>query len=338
MTTPSPSARTYNHLGYLALAHAVAVFGLAFLLLSGTEVAWRLRLWVGLVTFWFFWPVVLALHRGRSAVRFAVFMLVAAVALFLPVRFYSMVAPQEFGLPWGVHMTPWSMWQYYSAYWAGRADAEKDVAAGILAIEEYGFGAGSGSSILRNRHQIEIRAVAQCMVDEKILGHAAGYNSVSEPEIDRSVGRDRVAATREEGSRLEAEARERHYQLFKDLTRRLSSIPAGAKVTTESVLPDPSRDWPLSDPVAEEELAQFVHAVEKCVVEAVPADSPSFKLSVRAESLSTDKRPTFGGSASPSAPEAVYHIIFDSLHAMPVPKWSRGEFYVHFDFVIREGR
>jgi hypothetical protein len=340
MNTSSPSARrAYRQLGYLALAHAVVLLGSTALSITwdGPKKAWLVRLWVGLVTLWFLWPVALTLHRGRSILRFAALISLTAVLLWPSLRFYDMHAPEALGLPDGVRMNPLSAWTYFSAYRAGRAEAEKDGAAGILVIEEYGFGAGSGGQILRERYQIETRAIAQCAVDEKILGHAAGYNSVSEPEIHRRFGGDNIAAAREEGIRLQGEERDRHYQLFKNLTRRLSSIPPGAKVTTESVLPDPSRDWPLSDPIAEEELAQFVHAVEKCVVEAVPADTPAFKLSVNAE-LTPAACPTFEGSLRPSAPNGISEAIFNGLRTIPPPKWSIGGFYVHFDFAIREGR
>jgi hypothetical protein len=214
MSTPSPSARTYKRLGYLALTHAVALFGLAALVLQNNGLGWFRDLWVGLSTLWFLWPIVLVLHPGRSALRLTVFALLSAVLLFPSLLFYDRIAPDAFGLPDGARMNPLSAWMYFNAYRAGRVEAQKDVAAGILAIEEYGFLAGFGrdAELLCERYQIEVRPIAQCLVDESIFGHAAGYNKVSAREIDRRFGRSAIEATREEGYRLNKEERERQEQ------------------------------------------------------------------------------------------------------------------------------
>lgn len=337
MITPSSHVRAYRRLGYLTLAHAIALFGLGFLLLErGTEDAWRLHLWIALVTLWFFWPAALALHRGRSALRFAVFMLLATVVLFPSLWSYNRIAPQAFGLPWVVSMSPWSMWQYYRAYRAGEAQARKDIATGILVIEESGFGAGGGPEvqrILRERYHIEVKAVAGCIVDEGIVGHEAGYNGVSEPEIDRRFGRDRVEEARAEGYRLQQEEYAREEQSVKDLTKRLSSIPPDAKVITELIRPYLDNQ-PLRDSTAEQELAQFVRAVEKSVVDAVTEDTPSFKLRVSAK-LAPKERPSFEMSGSLNSPQPVWQAISNNLDAMPSPEWNKGLLSVAFDFLVR---
>ncbi|MEY2483420.1 MAG: hypothetical protein QOK24_1948, partial [Verrucomicrobiota bacterium] len=253
MNTPWSHARAYRRLGYLALAHAAILFGIAaFLLKSGSTDSgglWFLRLWVGLVALWFLWPIVLALHPGRSALRLTVFTSIAAVLLLPSLRFFDMTAPWVLGFPDGVSLNPISSWQYFSAYRAGRFQAQKDRAAGILAIEEFGFGAGMATEILRERYQIEVRAVAGCLVNEKILGHAAGYNAVSEPEIDRRVGRKRVAEAREEAAKLATEEIARQRQFTEDLAKRLSSLPPDAKIKIESIWLYVDQQPLVNDPV-----------------------------------------------------------------------------------------
>jgi hypothetical protein len=341
MRTPSSAIRAYRRLGYLALAHALAVSLLGAALVvspEGTtsENAWLLRLWVAVVTLWFLWPVVLALHRGRSPLRFAVFLFLAVVLLLPSLRFYNIFAPTAFGFPIGLDLNPLRAWKYFSAYRTGRADAERDVAAGILAIEEFGLGAGTGHSVrlLRERYGIEIRATAGCIVNEKILGHGAGYNAVSEAEIDRRVGSDRVAAVRKEGYKLDAEDRAREQQYFQDLAKRLSSFSADSKIALESVQPWANGHSEV-DPSAEEELAQFVRAIEKLLSETIPEDAPAFHLHVSAR-LTPTERPKFETSASLSSPQPVYQKIYKDLPNLPLPKWSGGQLSVALNFAVRQ--
>jgi hypothetical protein len=155
MNPASSPARNYRRLGYGAIAHAVAVLGLALFFGSGHTYEsdlWFLRLWIGLVTLWFLWPVVLTFHCGRSVRRFVVFVSIATVLLLPSLRFCSMIAPWALGFPEGVTLDPLTNWRYFSAYRAGRAEAQKEVAAGILAMETFGFGAGGPAvKILRER-------------------------------------------------------------------------------------------------------------------------------------------------------------------------------------------
>jgi hypothetical protein len=333
----------YRRLGYLALAHAsvISVLGMALVVIPGatdSDNDWLLRLWVGVATLWFLWPIVLALHRGRSPLRFAVFLSLAVVLLLPSLRFYNIFAPTTFGFPIGVDLNPLRAWKYFSAYRTGRADAERDVAAGILAIEESGLGSGTGHSVrlLRERYGIEIRAVAGCIVNERILGHEAGYNAVSEAEIGRRVGSDRVAAARKEGYKLDAEDRARQQQYFKDLAKRLSSFSADSKIALESVQPWADGHSEI-DPEAEEELAQFVQAVERFIMEAIPEDAPAFRLRVSA-SLTPTERPKFETSASLSSPQPVYQKIYNGLPNLPLPKWNRDQMSLAMDFAIRPTR
>ena len=339
MITPPSHARAYRRLGYLALTHAVALVALTGFLLrmQGSEHEfWLRRLYVGLVTLWFLWPIVLALHPGRSVLRLGVFALLSAILLWPSLRFYNIFAPMMFGFPEGADLNPLSAWTYFNAYRTGRADAEKDVAAGTLAIEEYGFGAGYGPyvELLCERYQIEIRPVAACIVNERILGHAAGYNKVSEREIDQRVGSDRVRATREEGYRLAAEQREREEHYFKDLARRLSTFSSDSKIALESVQPwaDGRREISAE---AEQELGQFVRAIEKFVAEVIPQDIAALELHVSA-TLTPTEPPRFETSSSLSCPRPVYEEIYNGLPNLPLPQWDRGTLEVALHFTVRE--
>jgi hypothetical protein len=333
----SSSPRAYRRLGYVALAHAIALFGLGFLLdEGGIEITWRMRLWIALITLWFLWPLILALHRGRSALRFAIFALVSVILLWPSLRFYNIFAPEAFGLPSGMRMNPVSGWKYGSAYLAGRSEAKKDISAGILAIEDAGLLPGHqrwDGPILRERFKIEIKTIAGSVVDETSIGHRDGYNDVSSREIDRRFGWDRVDAAREEALQEQYVHRE---QSVKELTKRLSGLPSDAKVTTELIRPDID-GRPPKDPVAEQRLAPFVHTVEQSVMDAVPEDTPAFELHISA-TLTPNSRPSFQISGSPNSPQSVSQAISNKLDAMPPPEWSEGSLSVAFDFLIRPPR
>jgi hypothetical protein len=336
MSTPSPSARTYKRLGYLALAHAVALFGLAALVLQSSGLGWFRDLWVGMSTLWFLWPIVLVLHPGRSALRLAVFALLSAVLLFPSLLFYDRIAPDAFGLPDGARMNPLSAWMYFNAYHAGQIEAKRDIAAGILVIEQFGLGAAGGEAnrILRERYHVEPRAIAGCFVDEKILGHAAGYNSVSEPEIDRKIGRDKIEAAREEGARLDREAHARSEQRHLDLAKQLSIFPADSNIVLESVAPYPDSYPGLPSDIAED-LGPFVRSVEQFLRDRIPKDALPFTLQISAF-LSRSERPKFQTSASFSAPRLVCDKIYQEIEALPVPQWDKADVSVGLDFVIRQ--
>ena len=102
-----------------------------------------------------------------------------------------MLAPDTFGLPAGVNFSPRSMLDYWTAYHRGHADATRDLQSGQLAVEIDGLvmrGEDEYAQELRERYQIELRRIAGCIVDEKILAHLKGYNEISEAEIKRRFG------------------------------------------------------------------------------------------------------------------------------------------------------
>jgi hypothetical protein len=78
-----------------------------------------------------------------------------------------------------------------SAYERGRRDGEADIHAGRLVFEDYGFprkGQEEFADILRERYGVELRRVDDDIVDDTTVGHARGYNEVSDAEIERRFG------------------------------------------------------------------------------------------------------------------------------------------------------
>jgi hypothetical protein len=189
MKAPSSDAGWYRLFGWLAVIHSAVLFAL---LMPAIRVSsWLRPYWMALVTLWFLWPLVLGLHRGRSAKRALIPLAVSAVLLVPSVHFYWMLAPYTFGLPIGVTFSPRSMIDYWNAYHCGRADATRDLQSGRLAVEIDGLvmkGEDEYARELLERYQIELRRIAGCIVDEKILGHVKGYNELSKAEIKRRFG------------------------------------------------------------------------------------------------------------------------------------------------------
>jgi len=75
-----------------------------------------------------------------------------------------------------------------SAYLRGIADAEAELADGRLALERFGYPPPwlpAYRRILRERHGIEERSVAGCVVDAEVTSHAQGFNEVMNREIRR---------------------------------------------------------------------------------------------------------------------------------------------------------
>lgn len=76
---PLPNSCAYRILSCLAILHSAAVLGLGF---RNPDDIWSWW-WLGLATSLFLWPLVLAIHPGRSILRFLIPTIIAA-ALFLP--------------------------------------------------------------------------------------------------------------------------------------------------------------------------------------------------------------------------------------------------------------
>jgi hypothetical protein len=187
VTAPSlPGARRYRILCILTILHSLLLIASYPLATYHHPLAYRA--WVGIATIWFLWILVLCLHPGRSILRVALTLIVAA-PLWIPV--YALdEAPYVFGLPFALE--PVSTYLYCSAYVRGRFEAERDLKAGKLAIEGYGLWgpAWDTRTLLREQYHVEIRQTAGCGVSLSILGHAKGYNHVSIPEIEHRLGKN----------------------------------------------------------------------------------------------------------------------------------------------------
>jgi hypothetical protein len=185
----SPRQR-HRLLGVLAMSHSVLI--VLFMVARPWPVppSWFDPLWLGFATLWFLWPIVLVLHVGRSLRRVALPLLVAGVIAIPWWRIYSIQAADMFGLPMGCTLSPISMTTFFASYLRGRADARRDLRDGHVAFEVYGFGAGGVTEPLRERYQVETHVVAGCVIDDQIMGHAYGYNSVSAAEAKRRTGVD----------------------------------------------------------------------------------------------------------------------------------------------------
>ena len=83
-----------------------------------------------------------------------------------------------------------------SAYKAGRAEAINDIKANRLIIEVSGLPApwsGEYAKFLAEKYHIQVKTVAGCIVDSKIVGHERGYNEISVAEIERRYGQGFLA-------------------------------------------------------------------------------------------------------------------------------------------------
>jgi hypothetical protein len=218
------------------------------------------------------------------------------------------------GLPF--NLNPVSAWKYGTAYQRGKSDAERDIAAGIFATETYGMGAGGRHvELLRERFGIDTRIVAGCSVDIEILGHAAGYNKISEPEIDRRFGRAAIFATRAEADKLAADEYEQQKQSERALAVRISSFKPGdhAVLTSLSLYP---ADAVSTGQLTEEKLARIVHAIEAHVAAHVPADVPPFELSVHGR-IEPDAPPSVSTGGNGVLPQPAYMEIYERVKALP---------------------
>ena len=80
-----------------------------------------------------------------------------------------------------------------SAYDRGRLDAQADLQANRLILEDYGFsreGKQEFVEILKQRYGIELHRLDAENIDMKSFGHAFGYNEVAKAEIQRRFGAD----------------------------------------------------------------------------------------------------------------------------------------------------
>lgn len=201
-----PAIHVNRILGCAAVLHA----GLLLLVPSTAGPTWlgfTHRLWVGLATLWFFWPLILAIRPLMSARLFlGVFLLAAPCLCFWCPMYSTTLAPPLFGLSDAVSLDPISLLQYSVSYGSGRLDASKAAKTGRLNLEAFGFGtvtpgAPNFSESVLKQYQIEITHVAGCVIDTAIVGHAKGYNDRMLDEIRRRCGDSVVKTAEEEDAR-----------------------------------------------------------------------------------------------------------------------------------------
>lgn len=92
-----------------------------------------------------------------------------------------------------------------SASRKGKADAQADLAADKLGLETAGLPApwvGRYERLLRERHGIEVRSAAGCVIDKETMQHMEAYNAVMKAEISRRFGKDALEKTADEAQQL----------------------------------------------------------------------------------------------------------------------------------------
>ncbi len=91
------------------------------------------------------------------------------------------------------------------AFEAGKAQAQADIANGVLAIEQAGFLMRFDEEyvrLLKQRYGIEVRRVAFCVVHEEVEEHMRGYNKAAGAEIERRFGQDCLSKAEHEAQAL----------------------------------------------------------------------------------------------------------------------------------------
>lgn len=191
----------------MAVAHAGLLLAAVFFGVVDAE-SWPTRLWVGMTTLWFLWPMILALHPGRSSRRVYAGITTAAVLLVLPLRVYDHCAPEVFA-PEEMMLdsfSPYALVPYTIAYVRGWAEAKKHGNDRILTFEAFGFGtiapcAPYFHAAARERYKVEYNHVAGCVVNSTVIGHAAGHNRATISELKHRFGAGVIDAVKQERQR-----------------------------------------------------------------------------------------------------------------------------------------
>jgi hypothetical protein len=190
MREVTPSNRRVHRI----LRASTILYALALLVLvhSGVFVGMvGVRLLVWLMTLWLLWPIALLLYPAGSVTRIGVPVVVSLVLLWPLVDTYRVYAPYTFlGAPVGIELSCGDLRDYFASRREGRAAAEQDIRAGVLAIEEWGLPMPQRyDQLLRERFNVEVRQTfGDVNVPATVMGHAKGYNDVSQAEIARRFG------------------------------------------------------------------------------------------------------------------------------------------------------
>ncbi len=92
----------------------------------------------------------------------------------------------------------------------GRTDALKELEKGVLALETMGLPPVSRRAyidLLKERHGIQLRVVAGCLVNSSITGHARGFNEVMMEEIAKRFGADALTKVEADAEHSTREAK-----------------------------------------------------------------------------------------------------------------------------------
>ncbi len=184
------TVRTHQFLGVLAVLHAVIIL-LATHFANPSGIIYSL--WFGFGVLWLLWPVVLISHAGSSLFRVAAPLIVGAALFFYPLRPKS--DPGEFAFDG----SPFGFFSYSQAYQNGHEEAQREIKSGHLFVEEFGFGrfapgAPVFSQAALEKYQIKIRRVGDCVVNDRIIGHAKGNNVALVTELERRFGHEMIVA------------------------------------------------------------------------------------------------------------------------------------------------
>lgn len=73
----------------------------------------------------------------------------------------------------------------------GKKDAVRDFNSGIIQLETYGLQKQSNPyQDYLAKHHIKMKIVAGCIVNDKIIDHAKGYNSKMKQLVNQKLGKD----------------------------------------------------------------------------------------------------------------------------------------------------
>jgi hypothetical protein len=166
---------------------------------------WPLRLWVGLATLWFFWPIILALHAGRSQRGAYAALAVSAALVALPMQGYFSFLAAHVLLPQDVSsLSPYFLGPFMVGYVRGWSEARQRAGEERIILEGYGMtgqmtpATPPFTAEARENYRIDIKPIASCGVTPYILGHARGCNTRSVAEIKRRYGSGVITAAEQE--------------------------------------------------------------------------------------------------------------------------------------------
>jgi hypothetical protein len=240
MSTLASHARWHRIFAVAAIVHATIILAALFAVHQQGTWLWLPRLWVGLTTLWFFWPIILALHAGSSRRRAYLSLGLSALLLVWPIRSYlELFAPSVLAPGFGPgYLDPYAIGRYCAGYISGWVDSKQRSGADIIMLEGYGMGGDETpgvpalSAVAAKRYRLRVQSIALCGVTPYILGHAAGYNAVSAEVMKRRYGADIMDVLAREW-KLEQE----RYEVAAEVGRADAQRDVAAGQLTLEVLP-----------------------------------------------------------------------------------------------------